>query len=74
MSTMDTFAKLPKGARFLSDTDVPRPGDWCKWSESKRDEWREIPARDTMRSGLPVATIRARCGQSAMRFCTFSKA
>lgn len=24
-------------------------------------------------SGLPVATIRARCGQSEMQFCTFSK-
>jgi hypothetical protein len=65
--------KTPKGARLLNESEVPRPGDFCRWSQSKRDEWREIPRGDTMRSGLPVATIRTRCGQSEMQFCTFSK-
>lgn len=42
-----------KGARILKETEVPQPGDFCRWSESKRDDWHAIPTTDTMRSGLP---------------------
>lgn len=65
--------KTVKGARLLKENEVPQVGDFCRWSESKRDEWREIPKGDTFRHGLPVATIRTRCGQPEMQFCTFSK-
>lgn len=73
MTTQNTYAKILSGARLLKETEVPEAGDWAKWSESARDEWREIPKGDTLRSGLPVATLRARMGQPTLQFCTFKR-
>ncbi len=70
---MNTRSKILKGARLLKVDEVPQHGDWCRWSMGPRDEWRQIPAGDTFRSGLPVASIRHRHGQTDMQFCTFSK-
>jgi len=56
-----------KGARLLSETEVPQKGDFCRWSESKRDIWVEVNPRFI---GLPVATNRHRCGQDNLQFAT----
>jgi len=67
---MLTNEKCPKGARLLKPEEVPVKGDYVRWSESKRDQWVNVSG---MTMNLPVATLRARCGQSEMQFCTFSK-
>ena len=54
----------------MKESEVPQKGDFAKWSQSKRDEWIEVGPRMI---GLPVATIRIRCGQPELQFCTFSK-
>lgn len=60
--------KLPfKGARLMKDNEVPQKGDFCRWSDSKRDAWVEVNQRFI---GLPVATNRHRCGQDALQFAT----
>lgn len=61
--------KLLKGARLLKGDEVPRKGDFAKWSQSKRDVWIEV---GPMLRDLPVATLRTRCGQNDLQFCTFS--
>ena len=66
-------AKLPAGATLLGANDVPQAGDYSRWSGSARDEWQIIGQTHTQRYGLPVATIRARCGQPELAFCTFAK-
>lgn len=73
MKTLNTYAKVLRGARLLTELEVPQAGDYCKWSQSQRDEWIEIKTGNTFRTGLPVATLRHRCGQPELQFCTYSK-
>lgn len=54
----------------MKENEVPRLGDFVKWSENPRDIWVEVGHR---MAGLPVATLRARHGQSQLQFATFSK-
>lgn len=67
---MNTKAKMPKGFRLKGPFEVPKAGDFSKWSSSFRDKWVEIPSTQTNLISLPLSTIRVRVGQPELQVCT----
>lgn len=60
------------GTRLLLPSEVPQVGDFSRWSESPHDNWIKIrPGQIFL--GVPVATMRVRCGQPQLAFCTYQK-
>lgn len=60
----------PDGMRLLSSNEVPAPGDYFKWNPADSGRgWQLITAAQSNMHGLPVLTIRHRCGQDQLEFC-----
>lgn len=70
--TLRFRSQIMDEARILGDSEVPRVGDFYRWSDADRDVWEQLSKGNSTLINLPVATLRVRCGQPELQFRTFS--